>query len=104
MDVLEGIKVKGLQFEEGRVVGVYSENKNFRAKIVVGADGANGVTAKALGIETLDENHNAVAIRSYYSNIKGMTIVLSCIFLTKYNPDIFGSFLPIKRQEKRMSV
>jgi menaquinone-9 beta-reductase len=92
VDVLEGIKVKGLQFEEGRVVGVYSENKNFRAKIVVGADGANGVTAKALGIETLDENHNAVAIRSYYSNIKGMTNSVELHFLDEVQPGYFWIF------------
>lgn len=92
VDVLEGIKVKGLLFEKGQVVGVYSENRNFRAKIVVGADGSNGVTAKALGVETLDENHHAVAIRSYYSNVKGMTSSVELHFLNEVQPGYFWIF------------
>jgi flavin-dependent dehydrogenase len=92
VDVLEGIKVKGLLFEENHVVGVYSENRNFRAKIVVGADGANGITAKALGVGTLDENHHAVAIRSYYSNIKGMTDHIELHFLDEVQPGYFWIF------------
>lgn len=92
VDVLEGVKVKGLVFEDGRVVGVQSEDKTFRAKLVVGADGANGVTAKALGVSTLDENHNAVAIRSYYSNVKGMTASVELHFLDEVQPGYFWIF------------
>lgn len=92
VNVLEGIKVKGLLFEEDRVVGVYSEDKQFRARIVVGADGSNGVTAKALGVETLDENHNAVAIRSYYSNVKGMMNHVELHFLDEVQPGYFWIF------------
>lgn len=92
VDVLEGTKVKGLLFEGNQVVGVCSENRNFRAKIVVGADGANGITAKALGVETLDENHNAVAIRSYYSNIKGVTNNIELHFLDEVQPGYFWIF------------
>lgn len=92
VDVLEGIKIKGLLFEEDRVVGVYSENRNFRAKIVVGADGSNGVTAKTLGVETLDENHHAVAIRSYYLNVKGMTSSVELHFLDEVQPGYFWIF------------
>lgn len=91
-DVLEGVKIKGLLIEEGQVVGVRSDEKTFRAKIVVGADGANGVIAKALGVNTFDEEHNAVAIRSYYSNIKGMTSSVELHFLDEVQPGYFWIF------------
>ncbi len=92
VDVFEGVKVKGLVFEDGKIVGVQTEDKIVRAKIIVGADGANGVTAKALGAGALDENHNAVAIRSYYSNVKGMTNSVELHFLEQVQPGYFWIF------------
>ncbi|MBA2369384.1 MAG: NAD(P)/FAD-dependent oxidoreductase [Candidatus Protochlamydia sp.] len=91
-DVLEGVKIKGLLIEGGQVTGVKSEERSFRAKIVVGADGANGVIAKSLGVATFDEEHNAVAIRSYYSNIKGMTNSVELHFLDEVQPGYFWIF------------
>lgn len=92
VDILEGTKVKGLLFDNDKVVGVATESQKFYAKIVVGADGANGVIAKALGVETLDENHNAVAIRSYYSNVKGLTNSVELHFIDEVQPGYFWIF------------
>lgn len=92
VDVLEGVKVKGVVFEAGQAVGVRTEEASVWAKMIVGADGANGVTAKALGMETLDENHHAVAIRSYYSNVKGMTASVELHFLDEVQPGYFWIF------------
>ncbi len=92
VDVLEGVRIKKLLVENGQVTGVHSENATFRAKVVIGADGANGVTAKALGLETLDENHNAVAIRTYYKNIKNMSSSVELHFLDSVQPGYFWIF------------
>lgn len=92
VDVLTGVKVNGLLIENGQVVGVQTDVRTIRAKVVVGADGANGVTAKALGVETFDENHHAVAVRSYYSNIKGLTSSVELHFLDQVQPGYFWVF------------
>jgi geranylgeranyl reductase family protein len=92
VDVLAGVKVKGLVMENGQVIGVQTEDRTIRTKVVVGADGANGVTAKALGVETFDENHHAVAVRSYYSNIKGLTSSVELHFLDQVQPGYFWIF------------
>lgn len=103
VDVLEGVKVKRLLIEDGKVVGVESKNKTFGAKIVVGADGANGITAKALGMGALDENHNAVAIRSYYSNVKGVTNNVELHFLDQVQPGYFWIF-PLNQRMGEVNV
>ena len=91
--MLEGVKnSKELIFENGDVAGVRSDDKSFHAKIVVGADGANGVIAKLLGVKTLDENHNAVSVRSYYSGIKGLTNNVELHFLDAVQPGYFWIF------------
>lgn len=92
VDFREGVKVKGLIWEGNQIVGVQSEQEAFIAKLVVGADGANGVTAKALGVATMDEDHNAVSIRSYYTQVKGMTKSVELHFLDQVQPGYFWIF------------
>lgn len=92
VEVLEGVKIKDLIFEKGRVVGVTSEDKIFRSKIVVGADGANGIVAKKLGVATLDENHNAVSVRTYYAGIQGLTNSVELYFIDEVQPGYFWIF------------
>lgn len=92
VEVLEGIKVKSLIINQGQVVGVATDTKNYSAKIVIGADGANGVTAKALGAATLDENHHAVSVRSYYTHVKGLTASAELHFIDQVQPGYFWIF------------
>lgn len=92
VDVLEGVKIKELIFEKGRVVGVKSEENSFFSKNVVGADGANGIVAKKLGAGALDENHNAVAVRSYYSGLKGLNSLIELHFIDEVQPGYFWIF------------
>lgn len=91
VELLEGVKIKELMMEDGQIVGVQSESRSFRAKVIVGADGANGMMAKALGM-TLDENHHAVSIRSYYSHIKRLTKSVELHFLNEVQPGYFWIF------------
>ena len=105
VEVLQNSAVKKLLFEGDRVIGVQTEDETYRSKIVVGADGANGITAKALGVETFDENHNAVAIRSYYTNIKGLQETAELHFLDEVQPGYFWIFpLNLKTGEANVGL
>ncbi len=103
VDVLQAVKIRALIIENGQVVGVRSENQTFWSKLVVGADGANGVIAKALGPPTFDENHHAVSIRSYYSHIKGLTSSVELHFLDEVQPGYFWIF-PINQTTGEANV
>lgn len=92
VEVLENTSVKRLLFEGDRVIGIQTDSQSYRSKILVGADGANGIVAKALGVETFDQDHNAVAIRSYYTNIKGVTETAELHFLDEVQPGYFWIF------------
>lgn len=92
VDVLTDAPVKKLLFKGAQVVGVQTADQTFRAKIVVGADGANGITAKALGVQTFDENHNAVAIRAYYAQVEGIGQTAELHFLDEVQPGYFWIF------------
>lgn len=103
VDFREGVKVKELIREGGMVVGVKCENETFRAKVVVGADGANGFMARALGVETMDENHNAVSVRSYYTHVKGMSRCVELHFLDEVQPGYFWIF-PVDHETGEANV
>lgn len=44
----------------------------FNCRFLVGADGANSVTAKALAQRTIDRDNHVGSVRAYYSNITGL--------------------------------
>lgn len=92
VEVLEGVKIKEPIFERGSIVGVRSESETYRAKVVVGADGANGIMAKALGTAAIDENHHAVSVRSYYSQIRSLTNNVELHFIDQVQPGYFWIF------------
>ncbi len=87
VDTIEGFSVTGLLFENNRVVGIKGmdfetkEEKTFKAKVIVGADGANSVVARELGLSDFKPNHNASALRVYYKNVKDLTPRLELYFL-----------------------
>ena len=103
VEVIQHSAVKQILFEGNRAIGIQTDSETYRSKIVVGADGANGVVAKALGVETFDENHNAVAIRSYYSKIKGLEETAELHFLDEVQPGYFWIF-PLNLQTGEANV
>ncbi|MEM3030430.1 MAG: geranylgeranyl reductase family protein [Candidatus Micrarchaeia archaeon] len=94
----ENFLVTDLLFEGGRAVGVKGTDlktkaqKEFRSKIVVGADGATSVVARALGRETQPEEHSCVAARAYYKNVKGLTGNIEIHFVESLIPGYFWIF------------
>jgi geranylgeranyl reductase family protein len=71
VDVREGVNVKGLIREGNRAVGIRTADAEFRAPLVIGADGAYSVIVRDLGLDQLDENHYVAGIRAYYDGVTG---------------------------------
>ncbi|KAA9151253.1 NAD(P)/FAD-dependent oxidoreductase [Amycolatopsis acidicola] len=74
-EVIERFTVSDLVFDDGRVVGVRGKEADgreleFRAQVVVGADGANSVVARQTGAETY--RHEPAAGFVYYSYYSGL--------------------------------
>ncbi len=76
-DIRQDAAVETLCWEDGRVVGVRlkhaasSAHEAVHAPLVVGADGAYSVVARALGMPQLRERYYAGAIRAYYEGVTG---------------------------------
>ncbi len=73
-DVLENFTVTDVIMENGKVSGIKGvakngEEKEFRTKVVVGADGANSVVAKRLGAGGFKADKSYVAARAYYEGV-----------------------------------
>jgi geranylgeranyl reductase family protein len=74
--------VEGLLWEGQQVVGVRARlfdpaagsalpETELRAPLVVGADGAYSVVARALGMTQLEEDHYCAGLRAYYEGVTG---------------------------------
>ncbi|MFH1306855.1 MAG: geranylgeranyl reductase family protein [Candidatus Micrarchaeota archaeon] len=80
--------VRGIDFEDGR------KQKEFRGKIIVGADGVNSMVARSvLGEDAkLDDRHTCDAIRVYYKGITEMTKNIEIHFFDSCLPGYFWIF------------
>ncbi|MFH0737884.1 MAG: NAD(P)/FAD-dependent oxidoreductase [Candidatus Micrarchaeota archaeon] len=99
---MEGFIASDLVMEGGKVVGVKGmfEGKpmEFRSKILVGADGVAGITARKLNAVNTEDDHNCAAIRCYYENVGGLDDKIELHFIKGVLPGYFWIFpLPGKR-------
>ena len=99
---LEGFIATDIVMEGEKVVGVKGkfEGKDleFRAKMVIGADGAAGITSRKLNSYNDDETHQCAAIRCYYEGVEGMTDQIELHFVKGATPGYFWIFpLPNKK-------
>jgi geranylgeranyl reductase family protein len=99
---IEGFFATDLLFDGSRVVGVKGnfdgKEHEFRAKVVVGADGVGGITARKLGAYNNDESHQHAGIRCYYEGVEGMGDKIELHFVDSAVPGYFWIFpLPGKR-------
>ncbi len=103
VDVKENHAVVDVIVENGKAVGVKAKDKEgkvheFRAKIIVGADGASSIVATKLGAEKIEPEHHVVAVRTYYEGVEGMTDKIELHFIEDVLPGYFWIFpLPNKR-------
>jgi geranylgeranyl reductase family protein len=95
--VIENFTVTDLVMDGSKVTGVKGKGadgaeKEFSAKIVVGADGANSVVATKLGVREVDPAHWCAALRTYYKGVKGLTPNIELHFVDGLMPGYFWIF------------
>ena len=95
---IQGFQVTDLIRKDDFVKGIKGidlktkEEKEFRANIVVGADGSHSVVATKLGVNKVDNNHYVTAIRAYYDGITGMDNTIEIHFVDEIIPGYFWIF------------
>jgi geranylgeranyl reductase family protein len=87
------VKIKQLELFDEYVEVTLDDGKIFRAKVLLGCDGAHSIAAKKLANFTVDKQHYSGAVRQYYKNVKGLTgDELEVYFLKDYLPGYFWIF------------
>ncbi len=95
---LEGFQVIDLLWQGDQVVGVTGletstrKKYSFKAKVVVGADGAASVIASKVKLDEIDEAHQIVAIRCYYKGVKNLNDTIELHFINELLPGYFWIF------------
>src|SRR3989338_4088569 len=88
--------VTDLIIEDGFVKGVKGkedgQDKEYRAKIVLAADGANSTVAQKFGINKNPPEHFIVGTRQYYSGVTGMTDRIEIHLVKSLLPGYFWIF------------
>lgn len=108
-NVRENFLVTDLIEENGFVVGIKGtdlETKQpheFRAKIVVGADGASSMVATKLGLNNPLPEHECIALRVYYENIADCSPNIEIHFVDSLLPGYFWIF-PLENNTANVGV
>jgi len=95
---IESFQLTDIASENGFVVGVKGmdvktkQAAEFRAKIVVGADGASSIVATKLGLNPVIPEHDCLALRAYYQDIGGLTPNIEIHFVDSLLPGYFWIF------------
>lgn len=70
--LVEGAHVVSPILDDGRIVGVTTKDgQEYRAPVVVAADGVSSRLGKAMGVRTLDDRPMGVAVRAYFRSPRG---------------------------------
>jgi geranylgeranyl reductase family protein len=90
---LEGVEVAGVLREDDRVVGVRTKDgREYRAPLVVGADGALSAVAQGVGAFERDHDHWIGSFRVYYEGVTGMSNDIEIHFVEGLVPGYFWIF------------
>lgn len=98
VDAREEYTVNDLIWEGDTVVGVKAtdmktkEAHEFRAKFVIGADGATSLVANKVGAQKIPDDHLCMATRVYYQGITGMSPNIEIHFIDSVMPGYFWIF------------
>jgi geranylgeranyl reductase family protein len=97
-DYIEGFNVTGIISENGQVCGIKGIDQNngklrqYRAKIVLGADGYRSIISRELGFHRHDPEHTVVALRCYYKNVNDLTDQIELHYIDEVIPGYFWIF------------
>ena len=95
---VEGCTVDDLIWENDKVCGVVGHDnaselrREFRACIVVGADGYRSTVARKVGSYAIDPAHWLVAIRRYYRNVARLSDGIELHYVSTVTPGYFWIF------------
>jgi flavin-dependent dehydrogenase len=95
---LEDFTVRDLLTDRGAVRGVRGsvggrgEEKVFRGRLVLGADGFRSVVARKAGLYRHEPAHWVVALRAYYRDVGGLTDQIELHFIDEVLPGYFWIF------------
>ena len=93
VETIEEFEVKDVLTDGGRAVGVVGKDgREFRAKLVVGADGALSVVAQKVGAFERDHDHWIGSFRAYFEGVTGMTNDIEIHFVDGLIPGYFWIF------------
>lgn len=67
VQVIEGVNIRRVLWEQGQIVGVADDTSAYRAKIAVGADGTRSLIARALGVVRPVSCLQRVALVAHYA-------------------------------------
>ncbi len=94
---IENFAVNDLLIENNMVCGVHGKDidgneRVFRGKIVLGADGFKSVVSRKAGLYDHDPSHWVVALRCYYKNVKDLTDQIELHYVDEIIPGYFWIF------------
>lgn len=69
-DLLENVSVTDVTATPSEVT-IHTSRQVLRARMVVGADGANSVVARLTGSKAIDRGHHSAGLRVYYEGVEG---------------------------------
>lgn len=96
-NIVENCTVSDLLFENDSVVGLIAklkggEEKQFRGKIILGADGFRSIVARKSGLYHHDPEHWIIALRQYYQNIKDLNSQIELHYVDEIQPGYLWIF------------
>ena len=103
VEAREGYTVVDVRRENNQDIRVKAKSENgsveeFKANIVVGADGASSIVAAKLSKEKIEDEHHVIAVRAYYEGVEGMKDKIELHFIEDVLPGYFWIFpLPGKK-------
>ena len=92
--VVENFNVSEIErVHDGILIKNKAESIVFKAKMVIGADGAHSIVAKYLTETRLDLHHHLAAVRTYFDGVADMKADTTEIYLSKkFTPGYFWVF------------
>ncbi len=85
-----GSAITGIRREGDYFLISCEDEKTYRCRMVVGADGANSIVARSVAGKVVDRAHRAVSVRAYYSGLTGFDTDSLYVYL---DPRFMPSYL-----------
>lgn len=92
-DIYTECPVTDVQQQENTFRILTKDGRTFSCKLLIGADGAQSVTAKKLAGRSIDRSNHVGSVRTYYSNVTGLSPDTTEVYFDKkYLPSYMWVF------------